>query len=248
MSTSQSAYAWLMIGGIIVTICFWWRLARRDARLLWIYLGALSGAFIGAKIVYFLAEGWMHLGQPDVWVHLATGKTILGALLGGYAGVELVKSALGYAGITGDWFALVAPVGIALGRVGCWSRGCCSGILCAPAWYTLRDHSGMARWPSVPLEIVFNLAALAAFLLFLKRGWLKGQHFHLYLIGYGIFRFLHEFLREEPRIIGPFSGYHFGALVMLGFGLLSFARRQKMAAAVPAGSVTDSLEAKDSRL
>ena len=58
---------------------------------------------------------------------------MLGALLGGYAGVEIAKKAIGYSAPTGDWFAIVAPVGIALGRVGCLRHGCCTGVVCSPA-------------------------------------------------------------------------------------------------------------------
>jgi phosphatidylglycerol:prolipoprotein diacylglycerol transferase len=61
-----------------------------------IYLAALAGAFIGAKIVYLAAEGWMFWSSPNRWLIWATGKTILGALLGGYAAVEIAKSLLGY--------------------------------------------------------------------------------------------------------------------------------------------------------
>ena len=85
-----------MLAGIVVSICFWARLARRDDRLLLIYVAALIGAFLGAKLVYILAEGWMHFGAPDMWLQLATGKSILGALLGGYAGVEIAKRFVRY--------------------------------------------------------------------------------------------------------------------------------------------------------
>jgi len=224
-----SLYGWLMLAGIIVSIFFWARLARRDGRLVWIYIAALVGAFVGAKIVYFLTEGWLDLGRPDAWQRLATGKTILGGLLGGYAGVEIAKRILGYAGATGDWFALIAPVGIALGRVGCWSHGCCQGIPCSPACYTVKDSAGLDRWPSVPLELAFNLCAIAVFLGLRRARLLPGQHFHLYLIAYGAFRFAHEFVRAEPHIAGPFSGYQIAALVVLALGISGFVSRQRSA-------------------
>src|SRR2546425_12495048 len=95
LATRTSAYGWLMLAGIIVTICFWSRLARRDDRLLLVYVAALVGAFLGAKVVYVLAEGWLHFGAPDMWLQLATGKSILGALLGGYLAVEMAQRAVG---------------------------------------------------------------------------------------------------------------------------------------------------------
>ena len=113
MAALQStAYGWLMLAGIFVSIIFWSRLAKRDSRLVFIYLTALAGAFLGAKLVYVGAEGWLHWHDKDRWLQIATGKSILGGLLGGYASVEIAKRLLGYHSATGDWFALIAPVAI----------------------------------------------------------------------------------------------------------------------------------------
>src|SRR5260221_12774540 len=120
----STAYGWLMLAGIFVSILFWSRLAKRDSRLVFIYLAALAGAFLGAKLTYLGAEGWLHWHDQDPWMQFATGKSILGGLLGGYAGVEIVKRLLGYTNATGDWFALISPDGIMLARVGCILHGC----------------------------------------------------------------------------------------------------------------------------
>jgi phosphatidylglycerol:prolipoprotein diacylglycerol transferase len=227
MTSHSSPYGWLMLAGIAITIVFWSRLARRDDRLLMVYVAALIGAFLGAKVIYILAEGWLHFGASDMWLQLATGKSILGALLGGYLAVELAKKCVGYSGATGDWFATIAPIGIIVGRIGCLLHGCCQGIACQPAWFTLNDANGVARWPAVPVEIIFNIAAVIAFFILRRRNKLPGQHFHLYLIGYGVFRFFHEFVRQEPHILGPFSGYQIAALAVFGLGLGGYVRRRK---------------------
>src|SRR6185503_18567987 len=103
-------YSWLMMASIAVTLVFWTRLAGRNRTLLIIYVCGLVGALLGSKIIYFVAEGWMALDRPDKWLRLATGKSILGALLGGYGGVELAKKSLHHNQITGDWFAAITPV------------------------------------------------------------------------------------------------------------------------------------------
>ncbi|HEY3900375.1 MAG TPA: prolipoprotein diacylglyceryl transferase family protein [Chthoniobacter sp.] len=228
MSSSfhSTAYGWLMLAGILLSVFFWSRIARRDERLLIIYFAALASAFLGAKLVYLAAEGWMFWDYPQRWVIWATGKTILGALLGGYAGVELAKKFTGYPQATGDWFALIAPLGIAIGRVGCLLQGCCLGKRCLPAWWTIRDAHGISRWPAVPLEMAFNLVAVVVFLVLRRRRILPGQHFHLYLIAYGVFRFWHEFMRATPRVAGEISGYQIAALSVAGLGILGFVRRR----------------------
>jgi phosphatidylglycerol:prolipoprotein diacylglycerol transferase len=222
-----STYSWVMLGSIGLSLGLWTRVARHDRRLPFIYLAALAGAFLGAKVVYFFAEGFLHLGAPDMWLQLATGKSILGGLLGGYAGVELAKYFMGYERATGDWFALVAPVGIMLGRVGCWIHGCCQGVACQPAWFTLRDRTGQDRWSAVPAEIAFNLVALTAILVLRKSKRLPRQHFHLYLIAYGIFRFFQEFLRDEPRVVLGLTGYQIASLAVMALGIAGFIRRQR---------------------
>lgn len=222
------AYSWLLLAGIAASLFTFTRLARRDERLVIIYLGALVSAFLGAKLVYLAAEGWLFWSSPDRWRAWATGKSILGALLGGYAGVELAKKLTGYTAATGDLFAIVAPIGIGLGRIGCLLHGCCLGHACAPAWWTLRDAHGIARWPAVPLELGFNVLALGAALLLRARRAMPGQHFHLYLIGYGLFRFAHEFARDTPRLALGFSGYQFAALAVAGLGGWGFVRRRRL--------------------
>ena len=228
---TPSPYPWLLLAGIAVTLTFWSRLAKRDSRLMLIYGAALVSAFVGAKVVYLLAEGWLFWDSPDRWLIWATGKSVLGALLGGYAGVEIAKKAIGYSAPTGDWFAIVAPVGIALGRVGCLLHGCCTGVACQPAWWTLRDAAGVDRWPAVPVELGFNIAAIGIFAALRRTGKLRGQHFHVYLIAYGLFRFAHEFLRTTPRLSHGISGYQIAALGVAGLGVAGFWRRWPLATA-----------------
>ena len=220
-----------MLAGIFVSILLWSRLAKRDSRLVLIYVGALAGAFLGAKLVYLGAEGWLHWHDEKRWVILATGKSITGALLGGYAGVEIAKRMLGYRSATGDWFALIAPVSIMLGRVGCVLHGCCLGRACEPAWFTVNDATGTARWPAAWVELLFNAVMLVVALTLRRRAAWRGQLFHVYLMAYGLFRFAHEFLRATPQIFGPISGYQIAALGLVVLGAGGFVLRRRAARA-----------------
>src|SRR5262249_48360046 len=150
--------------------------------------------------VYLGAEGWLHWHDQDRWIQFATGKSIIGGLLGGYASVETAKRLLGYKRATGDWFAGIVPVGIMLGRIGCGLHGCCLGRPCEPSWFTANDGAGIARWPAALVELLFNAVMLGVVLLLRWKKILPGQHFHLYLIAYGLFRFAHEFLRATPQV------------------------------------------------
>jgi phosphatidylglycerol:prolipoprotein diacylglycerol transferase len=221
-----SAYSVLMLAGIVISGAFWSRLARRDERLVFIYAAALGGAFAGAKLAYIVSEGWLYFGRAGMWLALATGKSIVGALLGGYAAVELAKKFSGYKEATGDWFASIVPLVVALGRVGCLIHGCCLGIAMPAAWYTIRDPFGQPRWPAVPVEMAFNLLCAAMFWQLRRKRLLVGQHFHIYLMAYGLFRFFHEFLRDTPRIYHGLTGYQLFAAACAALGLVGFIKRR----------------------
>lgn len=230
-SLHSIAYGWLMLAGIFVSIGLWSRLARRDERLVLIYIAALTGAFLGAKLVYLAAEGWLYWHDPKRWLILATGKSITGALLGGYGAVEIAKRFLKYTGSTGDTFAVIAPTGIMFGRVGCMIHGCCLGKACEAGWFTIPDAHGVPRWPASQMEFIFNAAFLAVALALRHKKVMPGQHFHIYLMAYGLFRFFHEFLRDTPAILGPFSGYQMASLGIFILGAVGFLRRRTMAQA-----------------
>ncbi len=223
----STAYGWLMLAGIFVSIALWSRVVRRDERLVLIYIAALAGAFIGAKIVYLGAEGWLHWHDENRWIELATGKSITGALLGGYVSVEIAKRFLRYRGATGDWFALIVPLSLMLGRVGCILHGCCLGRVCEASWFTMNDAAGVARWPAALVELFFNALMLVVALFMRSKKILPGQHFHIYLIAYGTFRFAHEFLRDTPDILGPISGYQIAALAIVALGMFGFLQRRR---------------------
>ena len=225
-SFNSTAYGWLMLAGIFVSIALWSRVARGDERLVLIYIAALAGAFLGAKLVYLGAEGWLHWHDANRWVILATGKSITGALLGGYIAVEIAKKLLKYSGVTGDWFAVIVPVGIMLGRIGCMIQGCCLGKVCAAHWFTINDANGVPRWPASQMEFVFNTVMLGVILMLRWRKIALGNLFHIYLMAYGIFRFIHEFLRDTPPILGPISGYQIAAIAITAVGLIGFLRRR----------------------
>lgn len=233
MSSGALIYGILMLAGLIVSAIFWSRAAQRDERLLLVYIAALLGAFAGAKLLYVVAEGWRYLEEStfytEGWLHLATGKSVVGALLGGFIAVEVGKRLIGYDKPTGDRFALMVPLALIAGRIGCLAHGCCVGVECSHgAWYAWPDAQGMARWPAVPVEILFNAACFAVLLLLRSFHILQTQHFHLYLIAYGLFRFGHEYLRATPKdfLLGH-SGYQVAALILALAGLLGFILRAR---------------------
>jgi len=210
-------FAWFYVLAIVITLPLWLRLIRRDRQLVLLYLAALLGAMIGGKICYITVEGWADWHQPDRLPRLLAGKSILGSLIFGFLTVEIVKRLHGIERITGDFFAVIVPLGIAIGRTGCILNGCCGGL---------------GGWPAPQVEMGFNIlfALIAAVL---RRRVFSGQWFHIYLVAYGLFRFAHEFLRATPKLPAGMSGYQFWALLLVFIGLAAFGlrRRKKSGAA-----------------
>lgn len=218
-------YSLLLLTGTIVATAVWSRRVRSEPTMIVVLAAALIGAVVGAKAGYLLAELPWIVGRDDFWRQVLVGRTILGGLLGGYAGVEAGKRLIGIRAPTGDTFAVAVPIGLAIGRVGCWLTGCCLGQVC--------DDAGN-RYPVVPTEIAFHLLAAAGLGLMARRGLLRGNLFHLYLLAYGAFRFVHEWWRDTPRFnLGgvPVSPYQALALAVVGFAAVRFAQRQRAAAA-----------------
>ena len=194
--TGSPIYALMLLVGIAWGGVYWFRESKKDGRVALIYAAGLGGAFAGAKLAFLFAEGWLHFHDPNRWVVWLSGKSIMGALPGGWLGVEIAKKVLGYREITGDRFAMLLPVPLILGRIGCLSAECCGGIMCA-----------FGRWPAIFVEIAFQLVAMLCLWQMRRKRRLTGQHFHLYLIAYGLFRFGHEFLRATPKPFAGLSGY-----------------------------------------
>lgn len=232
----SSSYRWTMLAAIGLSAWYWiWR-SKRDPSLLLIYVGSLGGAFLGAKLAYLFAEGWRDWPLADRWLRLASGKSVVGGLLGGYGGVELMKWTLRYRKSTGDLFAMIVPLGIALGRVGCWLQGCCLGKPTTLSWIAIRDRFGVPRWPASQIELLFQLVMFAVLWLLRNRDEWRGRLFFLYLFCYGIFRFFHEFLRDTPVLVEGLSGYQFLSLVMVLAGAVVLYRRRPERTLLPVGS------------
>ncbi len=220
-------YLWLSLLAIAISAWLWARRYKNQPQLPMVFVGGITGAYVGAKIAFLLVEGGALFGQENAWLQLAAGKSITGALAGGYAGVEIAKHFIGYCKPTGDFFALMTPISLVIGRFGCLSHGCCQGMECdAGHWFAWQDSEGVFRWPSVPTEIAFNLLALVVLFALRKVPILQGQLFHLYLIAYGLFRFAHEFVRDTPKIAGSaYSGYQLVAIGLIALGAIRYGQR-----------------------
>lgn len=171
-------------------------------KALWIVVGAIFGAFLGSKIVYWMEAPLKTLHQWNSLTYMMEGKTIVGGLLGGLIGVETTKKIIGWTRSTGDDFVLPLAVGQMIGRIGCFLTGLDDHTYGTPTnWITGVDFGdGVKRHPTQLYEIVF-LLVLIIVLTFIKnqKKCYEGYLFQIYMFSYLMFRFLIDFIKPTPH-------------------------------------------------
>lgn len=190
---------------------------RRKERLsseqgLWVLVGAILGAAIGSKALYWLEDPQQTIARWNSYAYLMGGKTIVGGLLGGLIGVEWMKKRAGITRSTGDDIALPVIAGMAIGRIGCFMAGLDDHTFGTPTtWKTGVDFGdGIPRHPTQLYELAF-LLLLGGLLLWARTArrtgagdaWPEGALFQSFMTGYLCFRFIIEFIKPTPH---PYFG------------------------------------------
>lgn len=176
-----------------------------------ICLGALCGGLVAARLPFLFAD-WEAFCRGTAW--LASGKTLILGLAGGYLGVELAKWSLGVRVRTGDSFAVPVALGIGIGRWACLAAGCCYGTPTSLPW-GINVGDGLKRHPTQVYESIFHLTAAVILAVAVRRGWCRGQLIKLYILAYAAYRFASEFIRPEARLWWGLTGYQWAALVLV---------------------------------
>lgn len=184
--------------------------AEQVERLLtWIIVGVILGGRLGYVLFYDLPT---YLADPLQIIRVWEGGM---SFHGGFTGV--VIAALWFCrreGIPmlsmGDLLAIATPVGLMLGRIAnfinaeLWGRPTdlpWGVVFPGTAAQTCPDIVGLcARHPSQLYQAALEglLLALVLFWLAFRRGWFKrpGALMGMFLVGYGVARFLVEFVRQ----------------------------------------------------
>jgi prolipoprotein diacylglyceryltransferase len=186
-----------------------YKVARRHAgdvleqeQRLSVIAAALVGALVGSRVLGVFEQMPRAPIVLAQWITPGGGKTIVGALLGGWIAVEVIKKILGIRTRTGDLFALPLCIGIAVGRIGCFLAGLPDDTYGKPSGlpWSVDFGDGIARHPTQAYEIVF-LAGLALVLRRLaKRPHAAGDLFQMFLASYLAWRLLIDFLKPQPLV------------------------------------------------
>ena len=180
------------------------RRGQTDDRILYVVLGALLGGAVFMRLGTWLqhVDLRQNASLPEQWMY--GNRSILGGLVGAWLGVHVAKRLVGYRQRTGDLFAPAVALGMAVGRVGCLltelpgtPTGTRFGLTLDPvAAERLGAPAGVPLHPSFVYEIAFHAVAFAVLWIWLRHQPVApGETLTFYLAGYGVFRFVVEFVR-----------------------------------------------------
>jgi phosphatidylglycerol:prolipoprotein diacylglycerol transferase len=196
-----------------------WRLAETAARS----LGGITPFYVVALAIGVIGGAW-GFGTLGGGGFARPSHSLAGALAGGIVSVELYKAARGIRGSTGMFWVGPLALGIAVGRWGCLFAGLGDQTHGTPAdlpW-AVDLGDGVPRHPVQIYESLAMLAFLAVYLAALARraAWARARAFYLFVLCYAVQRFVWEFFKPYPDLVGPLNLFQLLALAMIFYALI----------------------------
>ena len=185
---------------------------------------------------YFVALGlggllgaWLFGSGNSLRSVLATpSHSIAGALAGGIVAVEGWKWWHGIRRSTGGAFVLPICTGIVIGRFGCLFAGLPDYTYGLPTAlpFAVDLGDGIGRHPVQMYESGCMALFLAVYLhaRIAGRRWAVTHGFHAMVIAYAAQRFLWEFLKPYPTLIGPLNLFHLLMMGLIAYGIIWWRR------------------------
>lgn len=237
-SFAVPTYGILVATGVLVGL---WISVRNSARQgvkpenAWDFgIAVVLAGILGSKILYILLDWKTYAENPKEIFSLATlqaGGVFSGGLIGAFVVAWwFLRKYKMPALATCDAFAPGLAMGHAIGRLGCFSAGCCYGKPTTHFWgvtFTNPVANANAGTPlNIPLEPTQLIESAAELIIFGILTWMfarkkfDGQIFGAYMFLYGIARFLIEFLRGDPGRGGPYFGGALSGTQLISIGLV----------------------------
>lgn len=213
-----SSYSFFVTLGLVVGLIVFYYLAKKEKEVsensFYVLIAGIIGGVIGAKIpIWILDFPLIVKSFPDL-TPILSGRTITCGFIGGTLAVLYIKRKVKIKDRKGNLFAPAIAIGVAIGRIGCFLRGCCYGIPTNLPW-GVNFGDGILRYPTQLFESGFML--ILFFYLMYKRPKAKpGYLFYLFMNLYFTFRFFEEFIRAGDRFFG-FTVFQYVSVLALLF-------------------------------
>ncbi len=212
-------------------------LTQRDLDDLLFY--SVLGVVLGGRLGYvlFYKPGY-YLSHPlEILAVWQGGMSFHGGLLGVLVAMALFARLRGKRFLEiGDFVATLVPLGLAAGRMGNFINGELWGRATSAPWGMIFPQAGDAtpRHPSQLYELgLEGLLLFAIVWVFARKPRPVGQVGAVFLMGYGLFRFLVEYTREPDNFLGVLAaGFTMGQwlslpMLLIGVCLFVWARRAR---------------------
>lgn len=188
----------------------------------------IISAIIGARLLFIITELHDFIENPiEVFKIWKGGLVFYGGFIGALiAGIWYVKRNKMPLWKTADIIAPAIALGQSLGRIGCFSAGCCYGKECDQPWaVTFTDPNSLARLgvPLHPTQLYESALDFGIFLFlitFKKRKSFDGQLIWLYTLFYAVARLVVESFRGDPR---GFVGGMLATSQLIGLAMIPIA-------------------------
>lgn len=199
-------------------------------KVFWFVIWCLIFGYAGSKLLYFLTILPQIMADPSLILRsLADGWVVYGGIIGGILGAWLFCRR--HKLPTLRFFDIgLASVALAqgFGRLGCFFAGCCYGVETHSGFSITFTHSDFApnNVPLVPTQLISSaldfLLCLLLVLAYRRKKNKPGQCTALYLICYGIGRFILEFFRGDliRGTVGALSTSQFISIFIVIAGLV----------------------------
>jgi prolipoprotein diacylglyceryltransferase len=172
--------------------------------------GAIAGAYLSGSLTFW-AQGVFALAH-----------SIAGALVGAIIGVEMYKLARGIRMSTGIVFVGPFAAGLAVGRWGCLFAGLPDQTYGTPTLlpWALDLGDSIGRHPVQVYESLTMAGFFAVFAsgLRARAPWAMRYGFYWLAIVYGAQRFVWEFQKPYPGLVGPLNHFHLMCVALIAYG------------------------------
>lgn len=197
-----------------------------DVRLTdFIFYNGIASIVVGFGFATLFQSTYNYIKNPSAGFELGSGMTFIGGLIGGVACFLAIYFIFRKKYTTRLYEVIsLLPCSIliahAFGRIGCFFAGCCYG--------KETDSFLGVQFPDLPHPVhptqlyeaafLFVLFAVSVYLI-LKKDF--KHNLSLYLIAYGVFRFLIEYVRGDDRgeLVGFVSPSQFWSILMVVAGV-----------------------------
>ena len=243
---SVDMYAICFIVGVIACLIFTVIAMKkcgysRSASDTIIIIGIFS-IIIGLLFAVLFQAFYDFIANPSAGFKITGRMTFLGGLLGGviaFLGLYFLyvyainprlkeKSFFKSDMNKGVWYLLrIAPISITIahgfGRIGCLFAGCCHGHV-TTEWYGIWNAEMNAKTVPIPLYEAMFLFVLSAVMIVLLFKFHMKDNMAIYLVSYGIWRFVIEYFRDDYRggFIPGISPSQFWSIIMVVGGFVIF--------------------------